>query len=327
MSLSLLLALASFATAGTDSTPSGARETARSASHELTAASAVGMSATALIHAEEEVVSDLQRGAFPGAALAIGRGPRVVLEEGFGTMGRGGLYDEVEPDRTVYDLASLTKVVGTTTAVMLLVEDGKMRLDEPVASYLPEFSNGGRERVTIRHLLTHTSGLPEGLDVPNGLSPEQALRYVLGTPLRSTPGMRVEYSDLSAVVLYAAAERAAGEPLFRLLDRRVYGPLKMRSTTYLAGVGCPTCAPTMRDENDQPVRGLVHDPIARKLGGVAGNAGLFSTAHDLGHFAAMLGAPFISLFLLTHIGMELFQVLMLWSVSCQFRKRARKEVR
>jgi CubicO group peptidase (beta-lactamase class C family) len=288
MSLSLLLAVASLASsAGTDSTPSGARETARSASHELTAAAAVGMSATALIHAEEEVVSDLQRGAFPGAALAIGRGPRVVLEEGFGTMGRGGLYDEVDPDRTVYDLASLTKVVGTTTAVMLLVEDGKMRLDEPVSSYLPEFSNGGRERVTIRHLLTHTSGLPEGIDIPGGLSPEQALRYVLGTPLRSSPGMRVEYSDLSAVVLYAAAERAAGEPLYRLLDRRVFGPLKMRSTTYWPGEGCGRCAPTSRDMG-AAFRGHVHDPISRRLGGISGNAGLFSSVHDIARFAAML---------------------------------------
>lgn len=289
MSLSLLLVVASLtATPGNDSTPSGVGESARSASHELTAASAVGMSATALIHAEEEVWNDLQRGAFPGAALAIGRGPRVVLEEGFGTMGRlPGEYGVVDPDQTVYDLASLTKVVGTTTAVMLLVEDGKMRLDEPVASYLPEFSGGGRERVTIRHLLTHTSGLPEGIDVPNGLSPEQALRYVLATPLRSTPGMRVEYSDLSAVVLYAAAERAAGEPLYRLLDRRVFGPLKMRSTTYWPGEGCGRCAPTSK-EMGPAFRGHVHDPISRRMGGISGNAGLFSSVHDLARFAAML---------------------------------------
>src|SRR6185503_17927623 len=153
MSISLLLVAASLhAAAGTDSTrtpPGGEGETARGASHELTAASTVGMSATALIHAEEEVWRDLDRGAFPGAALAVGRGPRVVLEEGFGTVGRGaGENDAVDPDRTVYDLASLTKVVGTTTAVMLLVEDGKMRLDDPVASFLPEFSGYGRERVT-----------------------------------------------------------------------------------------------------------------------------------------------------------------------------------
>ena len=292
MSISLLLVAATLsATPGIDSTRVPSRtagETARSASHDLTAAASVGMSATALIHAEEEVYNDLQRGAFPGAALAIGRRSRVVLEEGFGTMGRGPVeLDAVDPDRTVYDLASLTKVVGTTTAVMLLVEDGKMRLDDAVAAYLPEFTGYGRERVTIRHLLTHTSGLPEGIDVPSGMSPEQALRYVLATPLRSSPGMRVEYSDLSAVILYAAAERAAGEPLYRLLDRRVFGPLRMRSTTYWPGEGCGRCAPTSRVMG-AAFRGRVHDPISRRLGGISGNAGLFSSVHDVARYAAMM---------------------------------------
>lgn len=292
MSISLLLVAASLhAAPGTDSTrlPAGdPRTNARGASHELTAASAAGMSATALIRAEVEVMSDLDRGAFPGAALAVGRGSRIVLEEGFGTIGRGpGESEAVDPDRTVYDLASLTKVVGTTTAIMLLLEDGKIRLDDPVSAYLPEFSGAGRERVTIRHLLTHTSGLPDGIDVPSGLSPEQALRYVLATPLRSTPGMRVEYSDLSAVILYAAAERAAGEPLYRFLDRRVFGPLKMRSTTFYPGEGCTRCAPTSR-VSGPAFRGRVHDPIARRMGGISGNAGLFSTVHDMARFAAMM---------------------------------------
>jgi CubicO group peptidase (beta-lactamase class C family) len=285
----ILVAASLHALPGTDSAraPAPGDVAARSASHALTPASDVGMSATALIHAEEEVWNDMQRGAFPGASLAIGRGSKVVLEDGFGSLGRGFAGEDVDPDRSVYDLASLTKVVGTTTAVMLLVEDGKLRLDEPVAAYLPEFSGGGRERVTIRHLLTHTSGLPDGIDVPSGMTPEQALRYVLGTPLRSSPGMRVEYSDLGFVILYAAAERAAGEPLYRFLDRRVFGPLRMRSTTYWPGEGCGRCAPTSRDMGDA-FRGHVHDPIARRLGGIAGNAGLFSTAHDLARFAAML---------------------------------------
>jgi CubicO group peptidase (beta-lactamase class C family) len=292
MSISLLLVAASLhAATGTDSsrTPLGAPgEGTRGASHELTEARSVGMSATALIRAEVEVWNDLDRGSFPGAALAVGRQQHVVLEEGFGAVGRGaGENEAVDPDRTVYDLASLTKVVGTATAVMLLLEDGKIRLDDPVAAYLPEFSGGGRERVTLRHLLTHTAGLPEGVDVPAGLSPEQALRYVLATPLRAAPGMRVEYSDLSAVILYAAAERAAGEPLYRLLDRRVFGPLKMRSTTYWPGEGCARCAPTSRVMGPA-FRGHVHDPISRRLGGISGNAGLFSTVHDLARFAAML---------------------------------------
>ncbi|HEX2203475.1 MAG TPA: serine hydrolase domain-containing protein [Longimicrobium sp.] len=260
---------------------------AMGASHDLASAAEAGLSAVSLIRAEEAVHEDMRRGAFPGAALAIGRGSRVVLEQGLGERGRGADALPVDPDRTVYDLASLTKVVGTTTAVMLLVEDGRIRLDDPVAAYLPEFTGGGKERVTVRHLLTHTSGLPAGTDVPAGLSPEEAVRRVLRTPLVHSPGMRVEYSDVGFVVLFAAAERAAGEPLYRLLDRRVFGPLGMRSTSYAFGEGCGRCAGTSRDRGGL-YRGRVHDPIARRIGGLAGNAGLFSTAHDLARFAAMM---------------------------------------
>ncbi|HEX8906429.1 MAG TPA: serine hydrolase domain-containing protein, partial [Longimicrobiaceae bacterium] len=240
-----------------------------------------------LDEAEAAVWAQVRAGAFPGAALAVGRQDQTVLERGIGRIGWSASAAKVDADRTVYDLASLTKVVATTPAVMLLVEDGKMKLDDPVSAYLPEFTGYGRERVTIRHLLTHTSGLPDGIDVPDGLSPEQALRYVLATPLRSNPGMRVDYSDLGFVILYAAAERAAGEPLYHFLDRRVFGPLRMRSTTYWPGEGCARCAPTSRDMGIA-FRGHVHDPIARRLGGITGNAGLFSTAHDLARFAAML---------------------------------------
>jgi CubicO group peptidase (beta-lactamase class C family) len=268
--------------------PAGARRGA--ARHELAAPSSVGMSAMALIRAEDAIYSDLQRGAFPGAALAVGRRGDIVLEEGFGNTGRGWDSAPVDPDETVYDLASLTKVVGTTTAVMLLVEDGKMRLDDRAASYLPEFAGGGKEYVTIRQLLTHTAGLAAGTDVPSGLSRADALAHVLRTPLVTYPGGRMEYSDLSAVVLFAAAERAAGEPLYHLLDRRVFAPLGMTSTSYVFGPeGCTRCAGTSRSSGDT-FRGRVHDPIARRLGGIAGNAGLFSTAHDMARFAAMLAS-------------------------------------
>lgn len=253
------------------------------ARHELSSAAAAGFNGAALARAEEAVLDEMRRGSFPGAALAVGRWDRTVLEEGFGRLGAGD--GEVDPDATVYDLASLTKVVGTTTAVMLLVQDGRMSLDEPVSSYLPEFTGGGREQVTIRHLLTHTSGLPDGVDV-TGSTPEEGLRRILRTPLRARPGMQVEYSDVGFVVLYAAAERAAGEPLYRLLDRRVFAPLGMNHTSYVYGEGCWNCAGTSR--GSMAFRGRVHDPIARRLGGLAGNAGLFSTGHDLARFASML---------------------------------------
>ncbi len=272
-----------------DSLRAGAARTALGtpASHDLASASEAGMSSAALIRAENAVYDEMRRGAFPGAALAIGRYSDVVLEEGMGSTGRGFDSAPVDPDETVYDLASLTKVVGTTTAVMLLVEDGRMRLDDPVQSYLPEFTGPGKERVTIRHLLLHMGGLPEGMDVPSGLSPEAAVAHAARVQLESTPGMRVKYTDVGFVLLYAAAERAAGEPLYRLLDERVFGPLRMTSTSYDFGEGCRRCAGTARDQGDA-YRGRVHDPIARRAGGIAGNAGLFSTAHDLARFAAML---------------------------------------
>ncbi|HEV2146042.1 MAG TPA: serine hydrolase domain-containing protein [Longimicrobiaceae bacterium] len=256
------------------------------ATHELTSATGAGLSLTTLLRAEIAIAEEVRRGAFPGAALAVGRRGQVVVERGIGMTGWTAADVPVDPDRTVYDLASLTKVVATTTALMLLVEDGKVELDAPVARYLPEFSGGAKDRVTMRDLLAHTSGLPAWAQI-HGSTPDEALGRAVRTPLQSAPGTRVEYSDVGFVVLFAAAERAAGEPLFRLLDRRVYGPLKMRYTTYAAGAGCTICASTARRQGDA-FQGKVHDPIARQLGGIAGNAGLFSTVHDLARFAAML---------------------------------------
>lgn len=234
----------------------------------------------ALERAVAAVRHEARRGAFPGAALAVGRYGDTALERGVGqvTWSEG----PVDPAHTRYDLASLTKVVATTTAVMLLVDDGRIALDAPVAEYVPEFTagdaTGAKARVTVRHLLTHTAGLPAG-------GRGSSLFHFLSTRLLRRPGERAQYSDLSMVVLWAAAERAAGEPLPALLERRVWAPLGMTATGFRPGAGCPACAPTGRG----PLwRGVVHDPIARRLGGVAGNAGLFSTAHDLGRFAAML---------------------------------------
>ncbi len=258
----------------------------RTSNHALTGAGEAGLSLSGLVHAEAAILGELRRGGFPGAALAMGRGDRIVVEQGVGRTGWGAADAWVDPDRTVYDLASLTKVVATTTAVMLLVEDGKMQLDAPVARYLPEFTSGEKARVTIRHLLTHTSGLPAWAEI-SAPTPDGALGKAVRTSLVRGVGTQVEYSDIGFVLLYAAAERAAGEPLFRLIDRRVFGPLKMHATTYAAGTGCGVCASTARNRGDA-FQGKVHDPIARQLGGVSGNAGLFSTVHDLARFAAML---------------------------------------
>src|SRR5690606_38393885 len=149
-----------------------------------------------------------------------------------------------------------------------LYEDGKIELDAPVERYLPAFSGGSKSRVTIRHLLTHTSGLPAGGNTA-GVTPEESLRSAMAIPLREQPGRRVVYSDIGFIILWAAAEAAHGAPLPALLQERIFDPLDMRFTSYLPGDQCVRCAPTLERPG---YRGVVHDPIARKLGGVAGHA-------------------------------------------------------
>jgi len=239
----------------------------------------------------DSATSDLQQAVtdrvVPGAVLAIGDSDHVVQTAGYGRVGWKASDVPVSPDSTMYDLASLTKAVGTTSAVFLLVQDGKIALDDPVQRWLPEFQGKWKERVTWRHLLTHTSGLPPAAKL-RGQQPNQKLNSVLNTNLNSPPGTGVQYSDVSFIVLWTAAQRAAGEPLPQLLDRRVWRPLGMRSTAFWPGEECTRCAPTMLLKSGEPYRGKPSDPTAHKLGIPSGNAGLFSTAHDLGRFTAMI---------------------------------------
>lgn len=244
----------------------------------------VGLAVEGIEGAREAIRREIRRGGMPGATLAVGRGAALVLEEGFGRVGWSSTTDRVDPDRTIYGLASLTKVVATTAAAMLLYEDGKLDLDDAVSAHLPEFPH---RRVTFRHLLTHTSGLPAGLRLRN-VTPAQARVRILRTPLQRDPGTEVEYSDLGFIVLWYALEEMAGEPLPDLLTRRIYAPLGMRSTRFNPGRGCRSCAPTKLLKNGTVVRGVVHDPLAEALAGRAGHAGLFSTSHDPARFAAML---------------------------------------
>jgi serine-type D-Ala-D-Ala carboxypeptidase len=257
-----------------------------SARHDLSSPATAGFSGAALARVEDAVWDEVRRGGFPGAALAVGRWGYVVMERGVGRTGTSASDPRVDPDHTVYDIASLTKVLGTTAAVMVLVEDGAMGLDDPVSAYLPDYVGGGRERVTIRQLLTHTAGLPDWANL-HGPTDRDVVAAAMRVQLQNAPGMRVRYSDVGFVILWAAAERAAGEPLYRLLDRRVYAPLEMNSTTFVMGEGCPRCAGTARDRG-AAFQGVVHDPIARRMGGITGNAGLFSTVHDVARFAAMM---------------------------------------
>lgn len=239
--------------------------------------------------AEAAINRQIELGSFPGAALAVGVGGQQVHLAGIGRVGWTDGAEFVDASRTLYDLASLTKAVATTTAVMLLVEDGRMRLDDRVSRWVPEFSAGDKARVTIRQLLTHTAGTRAGGANFNQDAPPARIRqYLLTRPLALEPGEDVLYSDIGFVVLWTAAERAAGEPLPRLLERRVWQPLGMRDTRFSPPTGCTRCAPTLRLSTGEPYRGGSYDEVGRGLEGHAGNAGLFSTAADLGRFAAMM---------------------------------------
>jgi CubicO group peptidase (beta-lactamase class C family) len=253
--------------------------------------SAVGMSAARLATIDRVVERGISAGGYPGAAVVVGRMGAAVWEKGFGRLGWTSDDGSVVPERTIYDLASLTKVVGTTTAIMILYDEGKIHLDDPVVKFIPEFTGGAKDQVTIRMLLEHRSGLPAGRDLWRLTStPAEARAAVISTDLFAPPGRTYEYSDLGADMLGFVVEAVSGETLDKFLDERVFVPLGMSDTHFrpdpsLRGRIAPT---ELNPPRGYPLRGEVHDENAYALGGVAGHAGLFSTASDLSIFAQML---------------------------------------
>ncbi|HEU5184283.1 MAG TPA: serine hydrolase domain-containing protein [Gemmatimonadaceae bacterium] len=228
--------------------------------------------------------------AFPGAIAVVGS------RDGSVTSYAVGRIDWPAPspapdENTLWDLASLTKVVGMTTAMMQLVEQNRVELDSSVAFYIPEFKGLGKERVTVRHLLTHSSGLPSWRPLyKEATTPDTALAVVYTTPLDTVPGARMVYSDLGAIILGKIVERVSGESLDAYVASHITGPLGMTSTMYRPDAALrPRIAPTEFDPwRQRHIRGEVHDENAFMLGGVSGHAGLFSTAADLTRFARML---------------------------------------
>ena len=252
---------------------------------------AVGMSAERLATIDRVIRRGIKAGGYPGASVVVGRKGAAVLRRGYGRLGWTANYDEVDADRTIYDLASLTKVVGTTTAIMILFDDGKIDLDVPVSKYVPGFTGYNKERVTVRMLLEHRSGLPAGRDLwRTAHSPQEARDTVLNTQLVCAPGECYIYSDLGADMLGWVAEAASGQPLDEFLHARVFEPLGMTDTRFKPDASqIPRIAPTeLTPPRGYPIRGEVHDENAFALGGIAGHAGLFSTASNLAVFAQMM---------------------------------------
>ena len=277
----------------------------------------------------------------------IGHGGKVVFHRAYGLRklaGEPGLDGSPAPaepmtEDTIFDMASLTKPLATATVVMQLYEQGKVQFDDPVQKYLPDFNTGNdpqRAKVTVRMLLTHTSGETGDVELKdpwglNGADKTEGIRRALTTPLESGPGERFRYSDINFILLGALIENVTGEAEDVYVQQHVFAPLGMEETRYLPpakacgphamrgaaiawapspeGADCPAgtwstgllsrIAPTARDEEgradpsknpdlDYLLRGTVHDTTARRMGGVAGHAGLFSTAHDVSIFAQAL---------------------------------------
>jgi len=247
---------------------------------------------------DEVVAAAIAEKSLPGAVVLVGRGDSVVFRKAYGNR---ALAPAVEPMtlNTIFDMASLTKVVATTSAVMMLVEEGRIRLSDPVAKYIPDFGKYGKDRVTVRHLLTHMSGLRPDVDLGDpwvGYDAAIALAgdEVLGAP----PGRRFVYSDIGFFLLADIVSKVSGQPFEQFVAARLFGPLGMRDTGFKPAATlrdriAPTevCTPfgwPCAGPEAHMLRGTVHDPTARRMGGVAGHAGLFSTADDIARFARML---------------------------------------
>ena len=232
----------------------------------------------------------------PGAVVVIGHQGKVIYRKAFGNR---SLEPTVEPMTvdTVFDMASLTKVMATTGSVMRLVQLGQIKLNDPVARYLPEFAQNGKGEVTIRELLTHYSGLRPDLDLkPEWTSQLEAFRLASAEKLINPPGSTFVYSDINFIVLGELVQKVSGMMLNRYAETFIFEPLGMTNSRFLPPQSWfLRIAPTQKDERSgMMLRGLVHDPTARNMGGVAGHAGLFSTADDAAKLAQALlngGAP------------------------------------
>jgi uncharacterized protein YbbC (DUF1343 family)/CubicO group peptidase (beta-lactamase class C family) len=231
----------------------------------------------------------VQSGLIPGAVLVIGHNGHVIFRKAYG-------FRALDPDRepmtldTIFDAASLTKVVATTPSVMKLFEEGKLRIDDPVTKYLPEFQ-GGKSDITIRLLMTHFSGMPPDVElVPKWSGYDIGIARALTAKPIALPGTRFIYSDINFLLMGEIVRRLSGQSLADFAHDQVFAPLGMNETEFLPPATLrPRIAPTETDdETGLPFRGVVHDPTARYMGGIAGHAGVFTTADDLAKYAEML---------------------------------------
>ncbi len=241
----------------------------------------------------------------PGAVVLVGRKGRVVWRKSYGSRALEPAREPMTPD-TIFDVASLTKVVATATSIMILVERGKLRLSDPVSLHIPELKGEGRERITIEQLLTHISGYAPDFDLRERWTGyDEAIKRLIKEPLRNPPGTRFTYSDIGFIALGEVVARVSQMPLDQFAQKNIFGPLRMTSTGFRPNATLESrIAPTERRrgqlsylgdtavnagaEGDVWLRGQVHDPTSYRMNGVAGHAGLFSTANDLAIYCQMI---------------------------------------
>lgn len=237
---------------------------------------------------DEALNEAVQQHLIPGAVLIVGHSGQIVYRKAYGYRSLIPRKEKMTLD-TIFDAASLTKVVATMPSIMKLFEEGKIRLDDPVTKYLPEFQ-GGHSEITVRNLMTHFSGLRPDLDlVPRWSGYETGIEKALHDPPATPPGEHFVYSDINFILMGEIVHRLSGEMLNKYAKEKIFVPLRMRESEFLPPASLrPRIAPTEIDpDTGRPLRGVVHDPTSRYMGGVAGHAGLFTTAADLARYAQM----------------------------------------
>lgn len=239
------------------------------------------------------VEEEIKNGSFPGAVVLVGQADRIVYWRAFG-QAAAQPYSEVMSKETIFDLASLTKPVATATSIMILVDRKKIELADYVGNYLPDFSCNGKEQVRIEHLLIHTSGLPAYTDANElkeqfgSLCPDNVIERICRMKALSQPGEECRYSCLGYIILAKIVEVASGQNLADFAAENIFEPLKMTRTTFNPPESWTKHIAATQLLEQRLLRGTVHDPLARLMGGISGNAGLFSTAYDLSIYCRML---------------------------------------
>ncbi len=243
---------------------------------------------TAAQQIDEAISQGITSGVYPGAVVVAGTNNQILFARGYGHFSWSAESAVPDPDSTLFDLASLTKVVATTPAVMRLVEERELELDRPVQAYLPEFVGEGKERVTVRHLLEHRSGLRAFLPLnEQAKDREEARHLVLTEPLRWAPGSRVRYSDLNFMLLGWIVERISGTGLDQFAAQHVFEPAGLHDTQFRPPVDVRGRIAPVGIWRGHVIAGQLHDQNAVRLGGVSGHAGLYSTGRDLAGYVQM----------------------------------------